>query len=281
MGDGGAAGMASSVAVAWRPPGLPRARPRLRLGQPSRGGCADGVLRADRRQALIGRPAQDGEQGQAAGDGPEPLQPVPARGLGGDPGLDRPGDRLLEARAHPVGSGRWDRLAAPHQLVHPGLRLGGDLNLLPEQAEDLMDARDFREVDVGGEALLLVLRDLIGLQVVIHVAGDEIGIGGIGARLAGHRVPPLPRHAVDPVDELTGEGASRDLLADLPDFRGRERVVEPGEKGPESQTHPVLLQSCEIIDVGREGGVRRCGEPFSYMGAFSRKESVRFFFERS
>ena len=74
---------------------------------------------------------------------------------------------------------------APDQLVHPGLGFGGYLNLLPEQAEDLMDARDLGEVDVGGETLLLVLRDLIGLQVVIHVGGDEIGIGRIGAHLLG------------------------------------------------------------------------------------------------
>ena len=109
----------------------------------------------------------------------------------------------------PSDSGGGNRLPAPHELVHPGLRLGGYLDLLPEQAEDLMDARGLGEVDVGGQALLLVLRDLIGLEVVVDVAGDEVGIGRVRARLARHRVPPLARDAVDPVDQLRARGFRR------------------------------------------------------------------------
>ena len=157
-----------------------------------------------RAEALVGRPAKDGDQGQAAGHGPESFDPVPLWRLGGDPGLDRLGHRFRSRRLEPVGA-RWrNRLAPPDQLIHPGLGFGGNMHLLPEQAEDLVHAGNFGQVDVGGQALLLVLGDRVGLQLVVHIAGDDIGVGGLRARVAGDGVPPLAAHAMDPLDQFPG-----------------------------------------------------------------------------
>ena len=85
------------------------------------------------------------------------------------------GRRFLERRGLP----------ALHQLIHPRPRLGGHLHLLTEQTEYLMNAGHFGEVHVRGEALLLVLSHGLGIELVIQIARDDIGVGRVGARLLG------------------------------------------------------------------------------------------------
>ena len=100
-------------------------------------------------------------------------------------GLVTGAGRRLDA----IGPRRRSRLAALHQLIHPGLRLAGDVHLLPQQAEDLVDARRLGQIHVRVQALLLVFGHLVGLEVVVDVARHHVGIGRVRPRLARHREP--------------------------------------------------------------------------------------------
>ena len=44
-----------------------------------------------------------------------------------------------------------------------------------------MHAGSFRKVDVRAQALLFILPDLFGIEIIVDVAGDDIGIGALGA----------------------------------------------------------------------------------------------------
>ena len=100
-----------------------------------------------------------------------------------------------------------------------------------------MGAGDLRQVDVGGQAALLELGDLLGVQGVVQVVGHEVRVGRLGAGGRGHGQPSLAGDPVDLLDQLLGEGALGHLLPDLADLGRRERVVEPGQERPERQSH--------------------------------------------
>ena len=103
------------------------------------------------------------------------------RGRRRDPGLDWLCDRRTNRRLDPVTTSHGSRFPPLDELVHPDLGLDGNVDLLTEQAENLMHAGSFREVDVRAQALLFILPDLFGIEIIVDVAGDDIGIGALGA----------------------------------------------------------------------------------------------------
>ena len=50
-----------------------------------------------------------------------------------------------------------------------------------------MDAGNLGQVDVGGQAALLVLGDLLGGQVIVEVARDQVRVDRLGPVVAGDR----------------------------------------------------------------------------------------------
>ena len=141
----------------------------------------------------------------------------------------------------PLGGVLGSRFPPLDEVVHPPLGVGGHLDLLSQQAEDLVDARRFGEVDVRRQAFLLVDGDLVGLEIVVEVARHQVGIGGVGAVFARNRQPTLPGHPMNPLHQFLGQRAVGDLLADLAHLHRRQRVVEPGQEGSQSESHRFIV----------------------------------------
>src|SRR5262249_22497829 len=72
-------------------------------------------------------------------------------------------------------------------------------------------------------------------------AGNQVGVGPVGTRSAGDGEATLSGDSMDSVRKLLGERTFRDLLADLPDLRGFQGVVEPGQERSESEAHSRIL----------------------------------------
>ena len=105
------------------------------------------------------------------------------------------------------------------------------------EAEDLVDAGNFCKVDVGSQAALLIFGNLLGRQLIIEVAGDQVGIRLLGAEVTRISQSTLSGDPLDSLDQILGKGAFRYLLANGPDFGRSQRVVEPGNQGPQGQSH--------------------------------------------
>ncbi len=107
------------------------------------------------------------------------------------------------------------------------------MDLLTEQAQDLVHTGSFRQVDIRGQTFFLVLADLISVEIIVDIAGDHIGIASFGARFAGNRQSPLAGHAVDSLDQFLRISRFSNLPSNLTDLGWRKRVVEPGKKRSE------------------------------------------------
>ena len=138
-----------------------------------------------------------------------------------------------------------------------------------------MDAGHLGEVDVGGQAPLLEFRHGVGVQVVIQIAGDHVRVGPIGTRIAGDREPALARDAMNPVRQLLGEWTLRNLLADVPNLAGFQRIVEPGQECPEREAHPEFLRSGDLPGIGsiRRGSAGRA--PVVYLLLVRSRDPIR------
>ena len=141
-----------------------------------------------------------------------------------------------------------------------------------------MDARRFGEVDVRRQAFLLVDGDLVGLEIVVEVARHQVGIGGVGAVFARNRQPTLPGHPMDPLHQFLGQRAVGDLLADLAHLHRRQRVVEPGQEGSQSESHRFIVSPSPSMrrPPDRPGLLKLCARVLLYMWSLA-GESVRDF----
>ena len=112
-----------------------------------------------------------------------------------------------------------------------------------------MHAGHFRHVHVRGQAKLLVLRDEILVKLVVQVTGHQVRVRALGTAHARYREPSLPCHSVNPIDQLLSVRTVSHLFTDFPHLGRRKRVIEPGEQGPERQTHrdhPYKLERDEF-----------------------------------
>ncbi len=100
-----------------------------------------------------------------------------------------------------------------------------------------MNARRLGKVHVGLQALLLILGHDLGIEVVIEVAGNDVGIGRVGPRASRHGQATLPGDTMNPFRELLRERTFSHLTADLPHLGGLKRVVEPGQQSSQSESH--------------------------------------------
>ena len=91
-----------------------------------------------------------------------------------------------------------------------------------------MNTGDFRQIDIRSEALLFVVRHPFGIEIIIDVAGDDVGIASFGPRTVRHRQPPLPGNAADPFRKLLSKRTFGDLLADRPNLGRLQRIIKPG-----------------------------------------------------
>jgi hypothetical protein len=128
------------------------------------------------------------------------------------------------------------------QGIHALPGRGRHQGRLPEhQREDLVGGRDLGQVDVGLQAGLLDLGDLLGRQGVVEVVGDGVGLEGVGAGGRRRGQAAAARHLLDAGDQFLGGVALGDLLADELGLGRVEHVVEVGEQGSQGQAHGGLL----------------------------------------
>ena len=82
-----------------------------------------------------------------------------------------------------------NRLTTLHQTIHPRSRIDRHLRFLPDQAEDLVNARHLGKVDVGDQTPLLQFGDLLGVEVCERAGADltrrglYLDLPGLGAQL--------------------------------------------------------------------------------------------------
>ncbi len=160
--------------------------------------------------------------------------------------------------------------------------VGGDLGLLADQAKHLMDAGHFREVHVGGETTSLEIGDLLGRELVIEVAGDEVGVGRLAAEVARIGQASLASHALEALHKFLGERAIGQLLADRSSLRTGSACHRATRSG---SARSVASSSLRSIGPPSRGPYRNSWASYPPISAISGTRSVdpgrTFFLKKS
>lgn len=135
-----------------------------------------------------------------------------------------------------------------HSSIHPLPSPVGNLRLLADQAQNLVDAGRLGKVDVRGEADLFKVCHFLGGELIIEVSGHDVGIDGLITMR--NRQSPLPSDFLNPSHQVPSKLALGHLMPNFTNFGGAQGIVEPGEEGPQGESHRSVHTSEGGFDQG-------------------------------